>query len=160
MTGEERSAKFTTMASVITDACIKCKYMDCVEVCPADAFYEGANMLVINPDECFDCGVCAMECPAGAIAFDTELESTPWPQLNATYSKIWPNVTRKVDQKPSDAETFKGLTGKYEAHFSAAPGKGDDPSWPRRSVFGPKCNHCGAETNTVGFWRRLFSLFA
>ena len=51
------------MTYVVTEACIKCKYMDCVEVCPVDCFYEGENMLVIKPDECIDCGVCEPECP-------------------------------------------------------------------------------------------------
>ena len=51
------------MTYVVTDACIRCKYMDCVEVCPVDCFYEGENMLVIHPDECIDCGVCEPECP-------------------------------------------------------------------------------------------------
>src|SRR5437764_697509 len=55
------------MTYVVTDACIRCKYMDCVEVCPVDCFYEGENMLVINPDECIDCGVCEPECPVDAI---------------------------------------------------------------------------------------------
>ncbi|MBI3451412.1 MAG: 4Fe-4S binding protein, partial [Rhodospirillales bacterium] len=55
------------MTYVVTEACIKCKYMDCVEVCPVDCFYEGENMLVIKPDECIDCGVCEPECPAEAI---------------------------------------------------------------------------------------------
>jgi NAD-dependent dihydropyrimidine dehydrogenase PreA subunit len=52
------------MTYVVTEACIKCKYMDCVEVCPVDCFYEGDNMLVIKPSECIDCGVCEPECPA------------------------------------------------------------------------------------------------
>ena len=60
------------MTYVVTDQCIKCKYMDCVEVCPVDCFYEGANMLVISPDECIDCGVCEPECPVEAILPDTE----------------------------------------------------------------------------------------
>ena len=60
------------MTFVVTDNCIKCKYMDCVEVCPVDCFYEGENMLVIHPDECIDCGVCEPECPAKAIFSDTE----------------------------------------------------------------------------------------
>ena len=60
------------MTYVVTDACIKCKYTDCVEVCPVDCFYEGENMLVINPSECIDCGVCEPECPAEAILPDTE----------------------------------------------------------------------------------------
>ena len=60
------------MTYVVVENCIKCKYMDCVEVCPVDCFYEGENMLVIHPDECIDCGVCEPECPAEAIKPDTE----------------------------------------------------------------------------------------
>ena len=60
------------MTYVVTENCIKCKYMDCVEVCPVDCFYAGENMLVIHPDECIDCGVCEPECPANAIKPDTE----------------------------------------------------------------------------------------
>ena len=60
------------MTYIVNDECIKCKYMDCVEVCPVDCFYEGENMLVIHPDECIDCGVCEPECPVDAIKPDTE----------------------------------------------------------------------------------------
>ncbi len=60
------------MTYIVTENCIKCKFMDCVEVCPVDCFYEGENMLVIHPDECIDCGVCEPECPAEAIVPDTE----------------------------------------------------------------------------------------
>ena len=60
------------MTYIVTEACIRCKYMDCVEVCPVDCFYEGENMLVIHPDECIDCGVCEPECPIDAIKPDTE----------------------------------------------------------------------------------------
>ncbi len=60
------------MTYVVVESCIKCKYMDCVEVCPVDCFYEGENMLVIHPDECIDCGVCEPECPVDAIKPDTE----------------------------------------------------------------------------------------
>ena len=70
------------MTYVVTDACIKCKYTDCVEVCPVDCFYEGENMLVINPDECIDCGVCEPECPAEAILPDTEGGLEKWLELN------------------------------------------------------------------------------
>ena len=66
------------MTYVVTDACIRCKYMDCVEVCPVDCFYEGENMLVIHPDECIDCGVCEPECPAEAIKPDTEPGLEKW----------------------------------------------------------------------------------
>ena len=60
------------MTYVVTENCIKCKYMDCVEVCPVDCFYVGENMLVINPEECIDCGVCEPECPAEAIVPDSD----------------------------------------------------------------------------------------
>src|SRR6185312_4834699 len=64
---ENRTVSEPWMTYVVTEACIKCKYTDCVEVCPVDCFYEGENMLVIHPDECIDCGVCEPECPADAI---------------------------------------------------------------------------------------------
>ena len=66
------------MTYVVNDNCIKCKYTDCVEVCPVDCFYEGANMLVIHPDECIDCGVCEPECPVDAIKPDTEPGLEKW----------------------------------------------------------------------------------
>ena len=71
------------MTYVVNDNCIKCKYMDCVEVCPVDCFYEGENMLVIHPDECIDCGVCEPECPVDAIKPDTEPGLEQWLKLNA-----------------------------------------------------------------------------
>ncbi len=74
------------MTYVVTDACIRCKYMDCVEVCPVDCFYEGENMLAINPNECIDCGVCEPECPAEAILPDTESGQEKWLELNANFS--------------------------------------------------------------------------
>ena len=61
------------MAYVVTESCIKCKYTDCVEVCPVDCFYEGPEFLVIHPDECIDCGLCEPECPIDAIYADDEL---------------------------------------------------------------------------------------
>ena len=73
------------MTYVVTDACIRCKYMDCVEVCPVDCFYEGENMLVINPSECIDCGVCEPECPAEAILPDTESDVEQWLEFNTKY---------------------------------------------------------------------------
>ena len=63
------------MTYIVMDACIRCKYMDCVEVCPVDCFYEGENMLVIHPDECIDCGVCEPECPVEAIKRLTRMMS-------------------------------------------------------------------------------------
>ncbi len=75
------------MTYVVTDACIKCKYMDCVEVCPVDCFYEGEVMLVINPNECIDCGVCEPECPAEAILPDTENGLEKWLELNSSFHR-------------------------------------------------------------------------
>jgi ferredoxin len=112
------------MTYVVTEACIRCKYMDCVEVCPVDCFYEGANMLVINPDECIDCGVCEPECPAEAILPDTEPEAEKWLELNQKYSTgAWPNITRKSEQ-PGDAEEYQGVPGKFDKFFDPAPGQG------------------------------------
>ena len=76
-----------SMTYVVTEACIRCKYMDCVEVCPVDCFYEGDNMLVIHPDECIDCGVCEPECPVDAILPDTETAAERWLELNRDYSQ-------------------------------------------------------------------------
>jgi ferredoxin len=108
------------MTYVVTENCIKCKYMDCVEVCPVDCFYEGANMLVIHPDECIDCGVCEPECPAEAIKPDTEPATEKWLSLNAEYAATWPNITEK-GEPPADAEAFDGKLGKFEQYFSAEP---------------------------------------
>jgi len=112
------------MTFVVTDVCIKCKYTDCVEVCPVDCFYEGENMLVIHPDECIDCGVCEPECPIDAILPDTEPESEKWLELNREYSEVWPVITEQKDPLP-EAEEFKDVKNKLEQHFSKEPGDGD-----------------------------------
>ncbi len=111
------------MTYIVNEACIKCKYMDCVEVCPVDCFYEGENMLVIHPDECIDCGVCEPECPAEAIMPDTEPEAESWVAINAEWAEKWPNITAK-GESPSDADEWKDTPNKFEKHFSEAPGKG------------------------------------
>ena len=89
------------MTYVVTQDCIKCKYTDCVEVCPVDCFYEGDEFLVINPDECIDCGVCEPECPADAIVPDTHYKGDElefWMKVNTDYSDIWPNITEMRPQ--------------------------------------------------------------
>jgi ferredoxin len=118
------------MTFIVNDACIKCKYTDCVSVCPVDCFYEGENFLVINPDECIDCGVCEPECPAGAILPDLKLggEDTDWVELNRKYSEIWPNITQQREPLP-DADKFNPKEG-YDGpsklpELSENPGKGD-----------------------------------
>jgi ferredoxin len=83
------------MPYVVNQNCIKCKFTDCVEVCPVDCFYEGENMLVIHPDECIDCGVCEPECPAEAITPDTDSQADDWVETNKKFSETWPNLTKK-----------------------------------------------------------------
>ena len=83
------------MTYIVNDKCIKCKLMDCVEVCPVDCFYEGENMLVIHPDECIDCGVCEPECPVEAITPDTDDTAKDWTEINKKFSETWPNIAEK-----------------------------------------------------------------
>ena len=88
------------MTYLVTEECIKCKHMDCVEVCPVDCFYEGENFLAINPDECIDCGVCEPECPIDAIKADNDdsvEEKEKWLLLNKKFSAIWPNISKKKE---------------------------------------------------------------
>ena len=108
------------MTYVVTENCIRCKYMDCVEVCPVDCFYVGENMLAINPDECIDCGVCEPECPAEAIVPDSDDRAAAWAETNRTYAALWPNITRK-GEPPVDADEWKSKPDKA-ALFSAEPG--------------------------------------
>jgi ferredoxin len=110
------------MPYVVTELCIRCKYMDCIEVCPVDCFYEGENMLVINPDECIDCGVCEPECPAEAIVSDTNAVAEKWLEMNRDYSGQWPNIIKKKPA-PADADEFKGVKNKFEKFFSKNAGK-------------------------------------
>ena len=112
------------MTFIVNENCIKCKYTDCVEVCPVDFFYEGENMLAIHPDECIDCGVCVPECPVDAIQPDTDPNIAQWLELNRTYSEIWPVIT--ASKKPlANADEHRDETGKFDKYFSPKPG-GDD----------------------------------
>ncbi len=113
------------MTYVVTEKCIKCKYMDCVEVCPVDCFYEGENMLVIHPDECIDCGVCEPECPIEAILPDTDANALPWLELNRDYSEKWPNIRQK-GTPPKDAKEWEDTPNKLQDHFSSIPGNKDE----------------------------------
>ena len=112
------------MTYVVTEECIKCKFMDCVDVCPVDCFYEGENMLVIHPEECIDCGVCEPECPAEAIHPDTKDGMEKWLKINTEYADKWLNITIMRDSA-EDAEDFNGEENKFEKYFSEKPGEGD-----------------------------------
>ena len=101
------------MTFVVTENCIKCKYTDCVEVCPVDCFYEGPNFLVIDPDECIDCALCEPECPIEAIVSEDDLtdEQKQFQALNAELAKKWRNITAKKDA-PDDAKSWEGVPDK------------------------------------------------
>ncbi|MFP3018828.1 MAG: ferredoxin FdxA [Candidatus Hodgkinia cicadicola] len=104
------------MTYVVTDNCICCKYTDCVDVCPVDCFYEGQNFLVINPEECIECGVCEPECPAGAIKHSSEPKMNDWINLNAKYAKLWPNISKRKSPLPK-ADEFNGVENKFNKYF-------------------------------------------
>ena len=137
------------MAYVVADPCVKCKYTDCVSVCPVDAFHEGANSLVINPDTCIDCGACEPECPTSAIFEEGDLpdkwavysginsvfsgakaigdvDTAGWPdklvKAGGAGFKAWPNITEQKDPMPN-AEDFAETEGKL-ADFDPKPGAG------------------------------------
>lgn len=102
------------MAFVITENCIKCKFTDCVDVCPVDCFHEGPNFMVIDPDECIDCTLCEPECPANAIFAADELPEGQehFEALNAELSKVWPLIT-EVKDALADADEWNGKAGKF-----------------------------------------------
>jgi ferredoxin len=101
------------MTYVVTENCIKCKYTDCVEVCPVDCFHEGPNYLVIDPEECIDCGVCAPECPVESIFDEGEVpeDMTQYIELNARLSMKWPVITERKPPLP-DADEWNGKPNK------------------------------------------------
>ena len=103
------------MTFVVTDNCIKCKYTDCVEVCPVDCFHEGPNMLVIDPDECIDCTLCEPECPVEAIMAEEDVPEGKklFIELNAELAKIWP-VSNEIKKPPEDAEERKDKPDKLQ----------------------------------------------
>jgi ferredoxin len=104
------------MTYVVTESCIKCKYTDCVDVCPVDCFHEGPNMLVIDPDECIDCTLCVAECPVEAIFAEDDVPENQrkFTKINAELAKAWPVLTEKKDA-PADADEWKEV--KDKAHL-------------------------------------------
>ena len=103
------------MTHVVTEACIRCKNTDCVDVCPVDCFREGPNFLVIDPDECIDCAVCIPECPVNAILPEEDVPSNQqqYIAINAELSQKWPSITKRKAALP-DAEEWKDKTGKHD----------------------------------------------
>lgn len=103
------------MTFVVTESCIKCKYTDCVEVCPVDCFHEGPNFLVIDPEECIDCTLCEPECPVDAIMPDDDVptDQEHMTELNAELSLIWPVITIRKDP-PEDADDWAEVKDKLQ----------------------------------------------
>jgi ferredoxin len=105
--------EYEQMTYVVTENCIKCKYTDCVDVCPVDCFREGPNFLVIDPDECIDCTLCVPECPAEAIFAEDDVPESQRDMvaLNAELSKQWPAIIERKEP-PADADEWRGRPGK------------------------------------------------
>ncbi|MDT8364311.1 MAG: ferredoxin family protein [Nitrosomonas sp.] len=103
------------MTYVVTESCIKCKYTDCVDVCPVDCFHEGPNFLAIDPDECIDCTLCVAECPVEAIYAEDDVPDNQrrFIALNAELSKTWKTLTEKIDALP-DADEWAKVTDKFD----------------------------------------------
>lgn len=103
------------MTYVVTENCIRCKYTDCVEVCPVDCFHEGPNFLVIDPEECIDCSLCVPECPAEAIFAEDDLSADQghFLALNAELAQVWPVITEQK-APPPDAKEWDGAEGKLK----------------------------------------------
>ena len=103
------------MTYVVKEECIKCKYTDCVEVCPVDCFHEGPNFLEIDPEECIDCSLCEPECPVDAIVADDDLEDNEqhYVALNTELSAIWPVITEQKDPLP-DADDWADKKDKMQ----------------------------------------------
>ena len=103
------------MTFIVTESCIKCKYTDCVEVCPVDCFHEGPNMLVIDPEECIDCTLCEPECPVDAIVSEDDVAAgqEQFLELNAELSKGWPVITR-AKGAPEDADDWQEVKEKLQ----------------------------------------------
>lgn len=103
------------MTYVVTEACIRCKYTDCVDVCPVDCFREGPNFLVIDPDECIDCAVCVPECPVNAIYAEDDVpgDQQAFIKMNLDLAQGWPSITKSKGALP-DADEWKDVTAKLD----------------------------------------------
>lgn len=112
------------MAFVVTEPCVKCKFTDCVNVCPVDCFREGANFLVIDPEECIDCGACVPECPAEAIYLDEDVPEK-WQEyilLNEHLASKWPAIREGSAALP-EADAYREVDLKRHLLSMSPPQK-------------------------------------
>ena len=109
------SFEIEKMTHIVTESCIKCRYTDCVDVCPVDCFRKGPNFLVIDPDECIDCAVCIPECPVEAIYAEEDVpeDQREFIEINAELSKVWPSITR-AESHLDDADKWADVTEKKQ----------------------------------------------
>jgi ferredoxin len=126
------------MTYVVTESCIRCKYTDCVDVCPVDAFREGRNMLVIDPDECIDCAVCVPECPVDAIHAEEDVPAgqRDFIGTNAALAKQWPVIAR-MKPAPADADHWAAVRDKRQRLDRRGPTEEATPA--------PAATACAAE---------------
>ncbi|MDO8299465.1 ferredoxin FdxA [Lacisediminimonas sp.] len=103
------------MTHVVTESCIRCRYTDCVDVCPVDCFRQGPNFLVIDPDECIDCAVCVAECPVNAIYAEEDVpaDQQQFIKINIDLCRTWPSITKSTSPLP-DADDWKDVTEKQQ----------------------------------------------
>ena len=103
------------MTYVVTEACVRCRYTDCVDVCPVDCFKAGPNFLVIDPNECIDCAVCVPECPVNAIYYDADVpaDQQEFIEINRELSAVWSNITKKELALP-DADAWAKVLPKRQ----------------------------------------------
>jgi ferredoxin len=99
------------MTFVVTDNCQRCRFTDCVAVCPVDCFHADDEMLYIDPNECIDCGACVPECPVEAIFDETQLadDKKEWIKINADKAGGLPVINSKQDPYPGAEERKEKL---------------------------------------------------
>ncbi|GAA3308508.1 ferredoxin family protein [Streptomyces cinereospinus] len=102
------------MTHVVTEQCVHCKFAECITYCPVACFREAGTFLVIDPEECIDCGNCVEACPADAIYPEDELppELQPALEWNSRLALQLPLATTDVAPL-ADAEDWVGRPDKW-----------------------------------------------
>lgn len=112
------------MAYVVTQACIGNKHTSCVDVCPVEAFREGEEMLVIDPQACIDCNACVSACPEQAIYSSSAVpkDQLHFIDLNAEKATIYPKITESIhSEKLANKEGDKAGQNGHFAVVGSGP---------------------------------------